>query len=197
MHKHLFAHLRTLVAALALAAPLAQASVINFDQPAVIDIDNATGQGVYREAGFALSGDAAGFLQLDGIGTGGSAGLFLLAGNTLSIMAGNGGLFSFMGLDAGAYDPSAPATLDILGIYADNTQQSLPLSLAGLGMFAVSPWSGLTELRLTARADAILDNVAVSSSGSAVPEPGSAAMLMLGFGVLLGVRRSGRARRAR
>jgi hypothetical protein len=186
MHKLI----RTLLFALAAAAPLAQAGVINFDQPGLIEIDNATGNAVYREAGFALSGDAASFLQLDGVGTGASGGLFLAAGSTLSIMAGDGSLFSFLGLDAGSNDATVPAMLDIVGIFADKTQQDLMLSLSSLGPQSLSGWSGLTELRFMAGADILLDNIALS----AVPEPGSLAMTLLGLGALLGLRRSRKGR---
>jgi hypothetical protein len=181
MHK-LF---RTLLMSLAVTAPMAQAAVINFDQPALIDIDNATGNAVYREAGFALSGDAAGFLQLDGIGTNASGGLFLTAGSTLSIMAGDDGLFSFLGLDAGSLDATVPAMLDIVGVFADKSQQNLMLSLSGLGPVSIAAWNGLAELRFMASADVVLDNINLS----AVPEPGSIAMVMLGLGALFGARR--------
>jgi hypothetical protein len=186
MHKLI----RTMLFALAAAAPLAEAAVINFDRPGLIEIDNATGNAVYREAGFALSGDAASFLQLDGIGTGASGGLFLTAGSTLSIMAGNGGLFSFLGLDAGSNDATVPAMLDIVGIFADHTRQDLMLTLSGLGPQSLSGWGGLTELRFMASADVVLDNIALS----AVPEPGSVAMTMLGLGALFGVRRARKGR---
>lgn len=188
MHKTL----RTLVLALAAVAPLSQAAVINFDQPGLIDIDNATGNAVYREAGFALSGDAAGFLPLDGIGSSGSGGLLLFAGTTLSIMAGDGGPFGFAGLDAGSNDTTMSALLDVVGIFADKSQQNLMLTLDSLGPQAFSAWSGLTELRFMASADVVIDNVALS----AVPEPGSIAMVLLGLGTLFGVRRQGRARPA-
>lgn len=181
MHKLILA----LAVALTATAPLAQAAVVDFNSPGVIDIDNGTGRAVYREAGFTLAGNAAGFLPLDGAGTGGTGGLLLLAGNTISIMSGTGGAFDFSALDAGRYDPGTAATLGIVGIFSDNTQQNLMLTLAGLGAQPVSTWSGLTELRFTASADVVVDNVALS----AVPEPGSVAMLVLGLGAVFGIRR--------
>lgn len=176
----------TLAVALAAAAPLAQAEVLDFNNPAVIDIDNGTNRAVYKEAGFSLAGNAAGFLTIDGVGTGGSGGLVLLAGNTLSLMSGNGGLFNFSALDAGRYNAANPATLSIMGIFDDNTQQNLMLTLTGIGTQPLSTWSGLTELRFTASADVVVDNIVLS----AVPEPGAVAMLLLGLGTLLGIRRT-------
>src|SRR5688572_16049690 len=106
-------------AGLALAgAGASQAAVIGFDTSAGIDLDNDTGQALYREAGFSLTGPAAAFLTIDGIGSGMSSGLFLGSGTTLSVMADGGGQFSFAGLDAGRFDSGTAAMLSITGIFS-------------------------------------------------------------------------------
>jgi hypothetical protein len=180
----------SLAVGLAAAAPLAQAAVVNFDNPAVVDINNDTGRATYREAGFALSSVAADFLPLDGIGTGGSGGLLLLAGSTLSIMADGGGPFSFSGLDAGPFDSANPTTLNVTGVFSDMTQMDLMLPLTGFGTNSLSTWSGLTELRFVANGDVAVDNLVLSP----VPEPGSLPMLMLGLGAVCMLQRSRRRR---
>lgn len=186
--------LATLVAACALGASgLAGAAVVNFDNPALIDIDNASGRAVYREAGFALSGEAAGFLTIDGLGTAMSGALVLLDGSTVSLMAQGGGTFSFAGLAAGLLDPQGNATLRITGIFGDSSQLSTLLALSQLSSIPAPMWSGLTELRFMAGGDLVVDDIRLGAGE--VPEPASAALLLLGAGLLLGVRRSAAARR--
>lgn len=183
MHKLL----RTLTAALALsAAASGHAAVIGFDTASVIDIDNGTNLATYSEAGFAITGDAASFLTIDGIGTGASGGLFLVGGSTLSLTAQDGSLFSFSGLDAGLFG-SDPATLSLTGIFGDSSQLSSNLALSDLGSFSFANFNGLSELRISSNADAVLDNV--MTAASPVPEPGTTAMLLLGLGALVGTRR--------
>jgi hypothetical protein len=177
---------RTLAAALVLSAGASHAAVIDFNDPALIDIDNATSVATYREAGFALAGDAASFLQLDGIGTGMSGALALFAGSTVSLSADNGGLFSFSGFDGGSFDGMTPATLNLTAVFGNNSQSSFSLDLAMLGSQSFSALSGLSELRLSASSDLVVDNLMVDVSP--VPEPASVAMLLLGVGTLLGVR---------
>lgn len=185
--------LRTLTAALALAASqMAGAAVINFDSPGLIEIDNDSGRALYREPGFALRGEAAGFLTIDGLGNAGTSALVLLDGSTVSLTAGMGGLFNFSGLTAGRLDAQGVATLDILGIFGDSSQRTLMLALSGLDAFALGPWMGLTELRLTASGDLVIDDILADANE--VPEPASIAMLALGLGMLLGLRKTRRAR---
>lgn len=177
-----------LAAALVLgASPVAGAAVVNFDNPSLIDIDNDSGRAVYREAGFRLDGDAAGFLTIDGLGSAFTGALVLLDGSTVSLMANNGSLFSFSSLAAGALDPLSGASLSITGIFGDSSQRNLMLALGELGAFTPSMWTGLSELRFAASGDLVIDDIGVEAAD--VPEPGSIAMLLLGMGMLAGVRR--------
>lgn len=187
--------LRTLAVALALgASQAAPAAVINFNDPALIEIDNDSGRALYREAGFSLTGDAAGFLTIDGLGSAMSGGLVLLDGNTVSLMADGGGPFSFSGLVAGRLDAQSAATLGIVGVFGDNSQQSAVLALSELRAIPLAMWTGLTELRLTAGGDLVIDDILVAAAE--VPEPVSVALFLFGMGTLLGARRVAAARAA-
>jgi len=177
------------VALLVCTGPVVHATVLNFDAPTIIDIDGATNQAVYHEAGFNLAGDAATFLTVDGIGTNMTGGLVLVGGSTISLMETNGNLFSFLGLDAGLLQPGSAGSLTITGIFGDNSQQNILLALADLGTLSLTPWAGLTALRFSGTDLLVLDNVVVNVS--TVPEPNSLAMLLLGMGSLTAMRRAG------
>ena len=175
----------TLAAVLAMSvAPAVGAATIDFNNPGLIEIDNGTGVATYGEAGFSLRGDAAGFLTIDGLGSGGSGGLVLFGGNSISLSTVDGTLFNFAGLDAGLLDQGTPGTLSLTGIFGAGTQLSTMLALGELASLDLMAWNGLSELRLSASADLIIDNIQVSP----VPEPDTVAMLLLGMGALLALR---------
>ena len=187
--------LRTLAAALALgASQVAGAAVINFNDPALIEIDNDSGRATYREAGFALTGEAAGFLTIDGLGSAMTGGLVLLDGSTVSLMAGDGGPFSFSRLVAGRLDAQGAATLNITGIFGDGSQLSTMFALSDLATLPTPMWTGLTALLFAASGDLVIDDIGVDAAAAEVPEPASTAMLLLGMGALLGARRVAAAR---
>jgi hypothetical protein len=172
---------------------VAQAGVINFDTPALIEIDNNTGIGTYSEGGFAITGLAGSFLQLDGAGTGLTAGLALFADSAVTLTSSMGAPFSFAGLDAGLSDPSAPGTLTITGFFENNTQQNLTIMLAELSRFTFTNWNDLTSLSLSASADLVVDSLVVDAD---VPEPGSIAMIALGLVALGAFRGAGKRNQA-
>lgn len=182
---------RTLAAALALGtAQYAGAAVIHFDQPGLIEIDNDTNRALYREGAFALTGEAAGFLTIDGLGSAMSGALVLLDGSVISLMRQDGELFSFSGLVAGRLDAQTPASLSLTGIFGDQGRRSETVALADLGSITLPMWTGLTELRLSAAGDLVLDDIVVGGpDGVPVPEPASIAMLVLGLGALAAIRR--------
>ena len=154
----------------------AQAALLTFDTSALVDIDPVTNVATYAESGFVISGAATSFLPLDGVGSGGSPGLFGLQNETIKLMAQGGGRFSLIGLDFGLsafaiVDPGVLPELLVLGL--GNTLLSETLALGSLSSFNFQGWSNLREVRFSANADFILDNIAAF----AVPEPGSLALM--------------------
>ena len=164
--KHLASAI-ALVTSLALSAG-AHASLVNFNNPGQIEIDNNTGVATYREAGFSFSGDAAGFLTLND-------GLEVLPATALSLKASNGGRFSLAGLDRAFFDlgfGDPAGLLNIVGLLDGAQVLTQSLSLGALATFNFGT-NLLTEVRFLGSSAWLLDNVNVSASGTKVPEPGS------------------------
>ena len=183
MHKML----RALTIAVAVgAASAAQAGTVNFDNPDVITIDNNS-IATYLESGYSITGDAAAFLPIDSIGTAMSGGLVLFANNTITLAADMARPFSFTGFDAGRYDPSSSAMLTLTGLFANNTQKAVTLSLGSLSTYAFNDFAGASGVRFMATSDVVLDTLAVQTSP--VPEPATNAMMLAGLGVLVALRK--------
>jgi uncharacterized protein (TIGR03382 family) len=161
----------------------AQAALVTFDTPALIDIDNNTNVATYQESGFNLTGLAGTYLTLDGFGTAGSGGLVVVANSPLTLASPSGGLFSLLGIDYGLLDPQSSGSLTIEGLLSDNSLLTEMLALGDLANFQFQGWSGLKSVTFTGDADLVLDNI------NAVPEPGSGALAVLALSGLALVRR--------
>ena len=164
-----------------------QATVVNFDNPALITIDDATNIATYLESGYAFTGDAASFLPIDGVGSAMSGGLVLFANSAVTLAASSMSPFSFTGFDAGRFDPDSAATLTISGLFANNTQHNVTLSLGQLANYAFTDFAGVSSLRFSASNDLVFDTLSVQTSP--VPEPATTAMLLAGLGVLAAMRK--------
>ncbi len=184
------------LSALASAAALCfgsatQAALVTFDAPPLITIDPNTGVAVYTESGFTISGGAASFLPLDGVGSAGSGGLFVGANSLIKLMAASGNAFSLNALDFGLFDllDATPSpSLLIQGLLTDNSTLSQTLALGALATFGFSNWMNLKEVSFSANTDFVLDNI------NAVPEPGTFALAALAMlGLSLGHRQAVRA----
>ena len=161
----------------------AQAAVVTFDTMGPIDIDNNTNVATYQESGFTLSGQAASYLTVGGIGSAGSGGLFLATGNPLTLALTGGGLFNLLSLDYGLLSPPGAGDLTVEGLLDDNSLLTAMLALGDLASFQFQGWSGLRSVTFSATADLVLDNI------NAVPEPGTAALAALALSGLALARR--------
>ena len=178
-------HLSILALAATLSFGGAQAGVITFDDPGAIVIDDTTNVATYSEAGFAISGDAASFLTLDG-------GLVGFSGAPLTLKPEGGGLFSLLGQDFEFFDigfGELPGELSLTGLLDGVPVASVSFALGGPASASFgSDWARLTEVSFSAGSAFRLDNIAANG----VPEPGSAALAAL---ALLGLATQARRRR--
>ena len=181
--------LALVAAAVISAAPAAHASVINFNNPGLIDINGNTA--TYTEAGYKITGQAADFLLLDnGAGNGFLVGGFLGA-QYFSLMSDTGAAFSLNSLNYDYFDLGDPAgILTVSGLLAGVQTVSTSFNLGGGAGLRTATFTGLwrnvSEVRFSATSGFILDNI------NAVPEPGS---LALAAAALMALVMSGGARR--
>ena len=183
--------MKRLLSAMALAAALcaggaAQAAVVTFNNPGVIDIDNNTGVATYTEAGYKIVGAAAAFLTIPDP----SLGEVLVGGSDttpFSLMSSTGAAFALLALDYAFYDlGSSPGVLSVLGFSNGVQVASRALTLTGINALAHinfnSNWINVNEVRFSGSSGFALDNI------SAVPEPGtlaltSSALMVMGTGM--------------
>ncbi|MBC7938264.1 MAG: PEP-CTERM sorting domain-containing protein [Chitinophagaceae bacterium] len=186
--------MKNLLNATALAAALclcgaAQAGVITFNDPAQIEIDNATGATSYTEAGFVFSAPGLSFLTLNDALVGG-----VVDATPFSLRALGGGPFALLSLDFGAFDlgfGDPPGVLTIVGLGGALPLMQM-LNLGAPASFSFGDgWSNLTEVTFSGTSGFFLDNVNVN----AVPEPSTLALSALGALGALGMRRASRGRR--
>ena len=180
-------------------ATSAQAALLTFDPPVeVIEIDNVTGVATYKEGGFRITGDAASYLPLFGIGAGGSDGLLVFANNPITLMAAGGGLFNLPGLDYAAVDlfavgldPTASLLVSGLVNVGGLLEKKMPLDALGFNRFSFQGWENLTQVSFAANADFVLDNV--NAVRQPIPEPASLALVSVALAGLALARRRKRA----
>ena len=172
-------------AALLALASAAHAGIVTFDPVAEQGATLAPGDSIPAQ-GFAFTQQSGGFSTLfagdlsGAYASNGSATLYAANNAAFSITAAGGAFFTLASLDLGGgnlaflSDPSSvepwATGVDLLGLFADGSQQtlSLPVDLLspGLASFAVG-WADLLEVRFSAQGDFSVDNLDLQ----AVPEP--------------------------
>ena len=184
--------IKTLFTAAALAAALgaggaAQAALITFNDPGLVDIGGSPQLATYAEAGYIVSGPVASFQPIDQRLAGG------FDTTPFSLMLAGGGDFSLLALDYDFYDlgfGDANSTLTITGLLFGSTVATRTVNLAGTASLVFgAPWARVTEVRFSADAGFTLDNI------SAVPEPSTLALSSAGV-LALALRGMVRRRRA-
>lgn len=185
--------------AFAALASSAQAAVITFkntvpgEHPGLVD---------YSEAGFTHSVQTGGlFVTTRGDPGKAMAGSVQYEGGVLDIVADDGSLFTFKGLDFAAYGPTSDAQFLLVTGFRDsnevgtdfflldNTNLANP-NFSNWTWFDADALNGLSIDKLSIHLAAggegrsayftAIDNVTL---GAAVPEPGTWAMMIVGFGL--------------
>lgn len=183
-------------AAALFAAGAAQAAVLTFNDPGVIDI-SAANVATYTESGYKVSGAAASFLlignpPLTGVLVGGFAD-DLGVTMPFSLMSSTGAAFALLALDYAFYDlGTAAGTLSVTGLLNGVQVATRSFALAGQSSFnfsGFSVWGNVTEVRFNGSSGFSLDNI------SAVPEPSTLALSSSAL-VLIGLAVRKRRRRA-
>ncbi|MBZ2207372.1 PEP-CTERM sorting domain-containing protein [Massilia soli] len=184
------------LAALLSVSALAQAEVLNFNTPGIVDINNDTNVATYTEQGYAFTGEAATFLPLDGVGASGTGGLFVLPGSMLVLRAETG-LFNLLSVDFGLFDIEGFGMLTVTGLLGDSTELMQTIELGELTTFTFENWTGLSQVSFMSDIEFVIDNVEAVADGTAIPEPGSIALMGLALAGLIGSRRRNKVRASR
>ena len=168
------------------ASPLAQADVITFNSPGIVQIDNPTNIATYTEAGLNISGEAATFLPIDGSGTDGSNALLVLADSPVRLFV-DGGSFDLLSATFGAYDLGTGETMGMLSIMGGGMTRLI--ALGALSTFSFEGFTGLQQVTLTSDISFIVDDIVINVDATEVPEPAGWGLAGLALAAMAMTRR--------
>ena len=168
------------------AAPLAQADVLTFDNPGIVQVDNESDSATYMEAGLNISGTAAAFLPLDGFGVGGSGALVVLPDSPIRLFSDNG-TFDLLGSSFSAFDFGAGDTAGTLTIMGGGMTRLI--TLGSLNTFLFEGFTDLQEVTFTSDVFFLVDDIVIDTEATAVPEPASLGLAGLALAGLMAARR--------
>lgn len=168
------------------ASPLALADVLTFNDPGIVQIDNPSNIATYMEAGLKISGEAATFLPIDGLGLDGSGVLVVLANSPVRLFTDNG-TFDLLSATFGALDFGGGDTTGTLSIMGGG--MSRLIALGALSTFSFKDFTGLQQVTFTSDISFIVDDIAFDMEATAVPEPASWGLAGLALAGLVAARR--------
>lgn len=168
------------------AAPVTQAAVVTFNNPGIVEVDNTTNIATYTEAGLKISGDAASFLPIDGIGVDSSGALVVQPYSTLRLFV-DSGTFDLLSASLGVFDAFGAGAMGTVNIVGGGMTSMI--SLAQLTSFSFAGYTNLQQVTFTSDVAFILDNINFEANGAAVPEPASLGLAGVALAGLMAARR--------
>lgn len=183
--------MKTVLACAAFAAsmgvlPAAQADVITFNNPGIVEVDNTTNIATYTEAGLKMSGEAGTFLPIDALGVDGSGALVVQPNSPLRLFA-DGGTFDLFSAVFGAldfFDDNPTGTLRIMA-----GSMSRVINIGALTRFSFEGFTDLQEVTFTSDIAFIIDDINVDVDAGEVPEPASWGLAGLALAGVFAARR--------
>lgn len=175
-----------LACAMAMAAPMCQAEVLTFNDPAIVQVDNESNIATYTEAGLNISGTAATFLPIDGFGVGGSNALVVLPDSPIRLFSDNG-TFDLLGASFSTFDfgvGDASGTLTIMG---GGMTSFIPLG--SLSTYLFEGFTDLQEVTFSSDVFFLVDDIVIDIEVTAVPEPATLGLAGLALASLMAARR--------
>lgn len=119
--------------------------------------------------------------------------VFAYKNNAINMVKADGGTFSLSSFDAGIYRNQTPGTVNVTGLLADGRSiaSSFPISHNSFQRFSFdSVWNNLQQVSFrVANTEYIQYDNIVYQKGASVPEPSTAALVLLALGVLGFTRR--------
>jgi hypothetical protein len=195
-------HLRGCAAVAALGAAIALAAATGNASAATITFEDQASGSAFASGGTVVEGDytlstPSGFFEFwndlpcsPACSGDGTVALYTIKVDStfapFTLARSDHGLFDFLALDgAPTFRTFGAGNLAVIGLKADNSTVTANLSTpdtGGFTSFDLSGFTGLSKVTFSSPKGYGLDNLVVTASSSAVPEPAAWALMILGFG---------------